>query len=125
MCSFVLFVFLKCVVLTAEPSGKSLVTLTRLVTESIKVGGFKNNRVMWEKARQMKTFPQKRLDCGASPLWTSKGAGKTGSHLTWPEVIKLHHYQVQKDKESTFRKEPSLNRMSLSVVGGRGKHRKR
>lgn len=69
---------------------------------------------------------------GLVPCGISKGAGKTGSHLTWPEVIKLHHYLVQKDKKRA-RSERSLSKQDELVSGGggrgggggQGKHRKR
>lgn len=91
--SFIYLFFWKCVVLTAEPPVKSLVTLIvryyLLVTESIKVS-LKNNRVMKEKAKQdAKETPLRRgLSVGLVPCGISKGAGVTGSHLTWPEVVK-------------------------------------
>ena len=107
--------------LTTEQPGKSLVTFVvrhyLLVTGSIKVG-FKNSRVVWEKARQDgKEMPLRRgLSVGLVPCGISKGIGMTGSHLIWPEVIKLHHYLVQKDKNRQHvQKGASLNRMSLSL----------
>ena len=74
---------------------------------------------MWEKARQdvKQTLLRRGLSVGLVPCGISKGAGKTGSHLTWPEVIKLHHHLVQKDKKRA-RSERSLSKQDELVSGG-------